>query len=192
MCIVCDPARKEEMEAATTVALSGCANVVRVPALPSAKALFCARCPSLVTFSVLSNLTSLFCFNCPNLTTIPAMPNLVHLFCYNGPNLTTIHELPKLERLDCAGCPLLTALPKLSMLHDLNCDDWIDHPLNERFPVVQKAARTLARRRLKKLRWVRFKKFISTPQHSAYLNSPGHVGHRIETAQLRKLGSERT
>jgi len=72
------------------------------------------------------------------------------------------------------------------------CDPWIDHPLNKRFPAARQAALTLERRRLKKLRYVRFKKFISTPAYSAYLNAPGHVGHRIETAQLRKLGSART
>jgi len=83
-------------------------------------------------------------------------------------------------------------IPVLPKLRNLVCNRSINHPLNERFPKIQKAARTLTRRRLKKLRYARFKKFISTPAHSAYLNSPGHVGRRIETAQLRKLGSERT
>jgi len=172
MCIICDPARKEEMETATVILCSGCPHVARIPVLPRLQYLDCAGCSSLTTISVLPNLTYLYCYKCPSLVALPVLPNLFTLWSY--------------------GCPSLVALPEIPNLTALRCDKWIDHSLNPRFPAVQKAARTLERRRLKKLRYTRFKKFISTPQYSAYLNAPGHVGHRIETAQLRKLGSERT
>lgn len=173
MCIVCDPRRHETLK--TRVWLN------------------CHDCPLLTTIPVLPNLVSLYCSNCPNLATIPVgLAKLEILTCRECPLLTRLPALPRLRALYCNECPSLAALPALPALEHLDCDPWINHHLNERLRSVRKAARTLARRRLKKLRYVRFKKFISTPAYSAYLNAPGHIGHRIETAQLRKLGSERT
>lgn len=213
MCIICDPARKEEMEAATHLYCNGCPTVTHIPVLPNLTALYCRGCPLLTTLPALPDLAvlesrncplltalpelpkleQLSCVRCPLLTAIPALSELKILACYECPLLATLSALPNLVYLNCRDCPLLASLPvPLPHLTRLYCDLWINHPLNERFPAAQKAAHILARRRLKKLRYVRFKKFISTPQYSAYLNSPGHVGHRIETAQLCKLGSERS
>jgi len=213
MCILCDPTRRAEMEAATHIYCYSCPNVTRIPFLSNLTHLYCSGCMSLATIPVLPNLQvlqsrecpslavipalpkleQLSCSKCPLLVTIPALSELKILYCIKCPLLATLRALPNLVYLNCHGCPLLSSLPvSLPHLTRLYCDKWIDHPLNERFPAVQKAARILARRRLKKLRYTRFKKFISTPAYSAYLNSPGHIGHRIETAQLRRLGSERT
>jgi len=180
------------MEAAAHLNCDNCPNVTAIPVLPNLQVLKSRNCPSLAVLPVLPKLEQLSCSKCPLLTAIPALSELKILYCFNCPSLATLRALPNLVYLNCHGCPLLSSLPvPLPHLTRLYCDKWIDHPLNERFPAVQKAARTLERRRLKKLRYTRFKKFISTPAYSAYLNSPGHIGHRIETAQLRRLGSER-
>jgi len=192
MCIICDPSRKEEMEAAAVLVCEGCLFVTAIPLLPMLRHLYCKACPSLSTIPALPNLVSLDCTGCPLLEAIPELPKLDNLFCGDCPLLATLPGLPRLVDLFCEKCPSLASIPALPKLTYMECDPWIDHPLNHYLPAFQKAARTLARRRVKKLRYVRFKKFISTPAYSAYLNSPGHIGHRIETAQLRKLGSERT
>lgn len=213
MCIGCEPQLTEqEIMESERVRYMYCPLLAAIPLLPNMVTLICHSCPLLVTIPVLPKLKHLTLMDCPllvtipvihqlemlsirqcsSLTSLPVLPSLRILACASSPSLETLPELPNLQTLICSGCPRLASLPVLPKLMTLDCDPWINHPLNEELPEVQKAARTLARRRLKKLRYVRFKKFISTPAHSAYLNSPGHVGHRIETAQLRKLGSERT
>jgi len=160
--------------------------------IPDLHTLNIRGCPLIKNIPVLPRLAQLWAGHCPLLATIPELPRLRVLGCWDCPLLASLPVLPSLMILESNKCPALKSLPVLPELTRLTCDSWINHRLNDRLPAVQRIARTLVRRRLKKLRYVRFKKFISTPVYSAYLNAPGHVGHRIETAQLRKLGSERT
>lgn len=205
MCILCEPNRREEVQRATHLNCSYCPNVAVIPFLPNLTHLRCSMCPNLTTIPALPSLKKLHCFDCPLLVSIPVLPNLLTLMCDECPLLKTIPMLPALRGLDCSecpllgtlpalpnlislmcyDCPLLTALPLLPKLTRLICDPWIDHPLNTYFVSFRDAARSIERIRRTNQLHRRFNIFRTRPQYSAYLNSPGHIGHRLAMGQFR-------
>jgi len=207
MCIICQPARRAELERATYLDCHGCPNVTVIPLLPKLRHLDCSNCPLLATIPVLPRLKYLTCVGCPNLTVLPvlprlrtlncrlcpllaalpALPGLGSLNCSSCPSLATLPVLPRLTHLYASDCPRLTALSELPKLAYLQCDPWIDHPLNPRFAAARGLARAAERFRVAQLRHRRFNLFRSKPEYSAYLSSPGHIGYRLAMAQFRAL-----
>ena len=185
MCILCDPSRWEEAQAADHLDIAGCPSITALPeGLPNLWVLECSNCPLLTSIaSYLPRLMYLYCNDCPLLTTMPNnLPNLTRLYCEGCPGLRSLpNTMLKLQTLWCPLCPHLRALPRdLPSLKGLQSDSWIDHPSNYSLPSSRRLAEIVTRHRLNKLRCLKFDKFISTPAYSSYLDAPPNgLGYRV-------------